>query len=90
MPTQVLLDAIATLGVALVVAILAFNYVYHRLRLERAATSDLRRRMRRVAMAALVVEHVSEADIKSLTCQDRPITVDEVAGLLERRHQGAA
>ena len=89
MPTQVLVDAMATLGVALVTAVLACSYFRRRLQLERATTSDLRRRMRRVTMAALVTEHVREADVQELLHQDRPITVDEVAGLLEQR-RGAA
>lgn len=89
MPAQVLTDAMATLGVALVAAVMACSYLRRRLQLERATTSDLRRRMRRVTMAALVTEHVSEADVQELLHQDRPITVDEVAGLLEQR-QGAA
>lgn len=90
MPAQVLTDAMATLGVALVTAVLVCSYLRRRLQLERATTSDLRRRLRRVTMAALVTEHVREADVRELLHQDRPITVDEVAGLLERRHQEAA
>ena len=89
MPTQVLTDAMATLGVALVTVVLICSYLRRRLQLERATTSDLRRRMRRVTMAALVTEHVSEADVQELLHQNRPITVDEVAGLLEQR-KGAA
>lgn len=89
MTTQITVYAIVALAVALLAAVFVLSHVRRQLRLERAKVSDLRRRMRRVATAALVVERVGEADVKALLGQGRPITVDEVAGLLERRQEAA-
>ena len=71
------------LGAALAISLFAIQILRKRLRVARAEASDLRRRMRRVTVAAMVAQGVNEAQVKSLIERDRPITVEEVAQLLE-------
>ena len=81
--THAILYLALLLAAALVISLFAIQTLRKRLRAARAEASDLRRRMRRVTVAAMVAQGVTEAQVKSLIERDRPITVEEVAQLLE-------
>lgn len=79
--------ALATTAIvlaALLVPILFLQRLRRQLHAARTEASDLRRRMRRVTVAAMVAQGVSEARVQQLLGRDRPITVEEVAELLDR------
>ena len=82
--TSAILYLALVLAAALLISLLGIQILRRRLRAARAEASELRRRMRRVTVAAMVAQGVTEAQIKGLLERDRPITVEEVAQLLER------
>lgn len=79
------LVAVAVLVVALLGAILATMHLYRQLKASRSECSELRRRMRRIATDALVLEHLNDADVKSMIARDTSITTEELASYLDRR-----
>ena len=81
--THAILYLALLLAAALVISLFAIQTLRKRLRAARAEASDLRRRMRRVTVAAMVAQGVTEAQVAGLIERDRPITIEEVAQLLE-------
>lgn len=79
------LVVVAVLAVIGLGAILMSLYLYRQLQSARSECSELRRRMRRVASDALVLEHLHDADVKAMVKRDTSITVEELASYLERR-----
>ena len=81
--TPAILYLALVLGAGLLISLLAIQLLRRRLHVARTEASDLRRRMRRVTVAAMVAQGVTEAQVKALIERDRPITIEEVAQLLE-------
>lgn len=81
--TSAVLYLTLVLAAGLLISLLGIQILRKRLHVARAEASDLRRRMRRVAVAAMVAQGVNEAQVKGLIERDRPITIEEVAQLLE-------
>ena len=82
--THAILYLALLLAAALVISLFAIQTLRKRLRAARAEASDLRRRMRRVTVAAMVAQGVTEAQVQGLIERDRPITIEEVAQLMEK------
>ena len=82
--TSAILYLALVLGAALLISLLGIQILRKRLRAARAEASDLRRRMRRVTVAAMVAQGVTEAQVQGLIEGDRPITIEEVAQLMEK------
>ena len=81
--SSAILYLILALAAGLAISLLGIQILRKRLHAARTEVSELRRRMRRVTVAAMVAQGVTEAQVKSLIERDRPITVEEVAQLLE-------
>ena len=82
--THAILYLALLLAAALAISLCAIQILRKRLHAARAEASDLRRRMRRVTVAAMVAQGVTEAQVQGLIERDRPITIEEVAQLMEK------
>lgn len=82
--TSTILYLTLALAAGLAISLLTIQILRRRLHASRAEASDVRRRMRRVTVAAMVAQGITETQVKSLVERDRPITVEEVAQLMER------
>jgi hypothetical protein len=81
--TSTIIYLTLALAAALAISLFAIQLLRRRLHTARTEASDVRRRMRRVTVAAMVTQGVTETQVKNLIERDRPITIEEVAQLLE-------